>query len=69
MTLAKPITYLKHLCVQAAALSEFRADWATAVRTYEAAYRELSKVAPAPTTPLQRFVELAAVAETLHLKV
>lgn len=54
---------------QAAALSEFRADWATAVRTYETAYRELAKGAPTPATPLQRFAELAAVAEVVHLKV
>lgn len=54
---------------QAAALSEFRADWATAVRSYEAAYREIAKAVPSPNIQLQRFFELAAVAELLHLKV
>lgn len=54
---------------QTAALSEFRADFTTAVRSYEAAYRELGKLPPTPSTSVQRFVELAAVAEVIHLKV
>ena len=30
--------------VQVAALAEFRADWATAVKTYQAAYLELLRI-------------------------
>ncbi|KAK9904998.1 hypothetical protein WJX75_007420 [Coccomyxa subellipsoidea] len=54
---------------KAAALAEFRADWATAVRTYQAAYTELLRVDPAGPLPLQRWAELSAVAELVHLKV
>ncbi|KAK9789561.1 hypothetical protein WJX73_006387 [Symbiochloris irregularis] len=55
---------------KAAALSEFRGDWSTAVRSYEAAYREIAKAAHAPgSAGLQRFFEIAAVAELMHLKV
>ncbi len=58
------------VCIlQAAALAEFRADWATAVRTYQAAYAELLRVDQAGPLPLQRWTELAAVAELVHLKV
>lgn len=57
------------IMLQAAALAEFRADWATAVRTYQAAYTELLRVDPAGPLPLQRWAELSAVAELVHLKV
>lgn len=56
-------------CVQAAALAEFRADWATAVKTYQAAYAELGRVEAIGPLPLQRWTELTAVAELIHLKV
>ena len=40
------------------------------MRSYEAAYREIAKAAHAPgSAGLQRFFEIAAVAEIMHLKV
>lgn len=51
-----------------AALAEFRADWATAVKTYQAAYSELLRIDPVGQLPLQRWTELTAVAEVMHLK-
>ncbi len=55
--------------VQVAALAEFRADWATAVKTYQAAYLELLRIPPVGQLPLQRWTELTSVAEIVHLKV
>ena len=55
-------------CAQAAALAEFRADWATAVKTYQTAYAELCRAPRAGVAPLQRWAELCAVAELVHLK-
>ncbi len=57
------------LHVQVAALAEFRADWATAVKTYQAAYMELLRIQPVGQLPLQRWTELTSVAEVMHLKV
>ncbi|KAK9839808.1 hypothetical protein WJX81_003235 [Elliptochloris bilobata] len=54
---------------KAAALAEFRADWATAVKTYQTAYAELCRAPRAGIAPLQRWAELCAVAELVHLKV
>ena len=54
--------------MQAAALAEFRADWATAVRTYQTAYAEVARCPVGGATPLQRWAELTAVAELVHLK-
>lgn len=52
--------------MQVAALAEFRQDWATAAKTYQTAYAEVTKVVtPAP----QRFFEVTAVAEQIHIKV
>ena len=56
-------------CTQVAALAEFRADWATAVKTYQAAYLELLRIPPVGQLPLQRWAELTSVAEVMHLKV
>ena len=55
--------------MQVAALAEFRADWATAVKTYQAAYLELLRINPVGQHPLQRWTELTSVAEIMHLKV
>ena len=57
------------ICLQVAALAEFRADWATAVKTYQAAYLELLRIPPVGQLPLQRWTELTLVAEVMHLKV
>ena len=58
-----------HLVMQVAALAEFRADWAVAVKTYQAAYLELLRIPPVGQLPLQRWTELTSVAEIMHLKV
>ena len=55
--------------MQAAALAEFRADWATAVKTYQNAYSEVARVGLGPPLPLQRAFEVAAVSEQVHVKV
>ena len=57
--------------MQAAALAEFRANmnYETALRTYQTAYQELARIQPPAPSALQRFAELAAVAEQIHLKV
>lgn len=55
--------------VQAAALAEFRADWATAARMYATAYSELLKCGAGGAAPLQRHFEVAACAELFHVKV
>lgn len=56
------------MSAQAAALAEFRADWATAVKTYQTAYAELARAPRGGAAPLQRWAELCAVAELVHLK-
>ena len=55
--------------LQAAALAEFRADWQTAVKSYQTAYAEVQQVAVGSVLPLQRWMELLAVAEQVHVKV
>lgn len=55
--------------LEAAALAEFRADWATAVKTYQNAYAEITRVGLGPPLPLQRASEVTAVAEQVHVKV
>ena len=57
--------------MQAGALAEFRANmnYETALRTYQTAYQELARIQPPGPSALQRFAELAAVAEQIHLKV
>jgi hypothetical protein len=57
------------VCVQSAALAEFRADWPTATRMYTTAYGEVQKVAIGSAVPLQRFFEITACAERFHVKV
>lgn len=58
-----------HFTMQAAALAEFRADWATAARMYATAYAELLKCGVDGAHPLQRHFEIAACAELFHVKV
>ena len=55
--------------MKAGALAEFRADWATAVKTYQNAYAEITRVSLGPPLPLQRASEVTAVAEQVHVKV
>lgn len=59
------------MCVswQAAALAEFRADWSTAVKTYQTAYAQVQKVQLGSALPLQHWYELTHVAEEVHIKV
>ena len=54
---------------QAAALAEFRADWSTAVKTYQTAYGQVQKVQLGTVLPLQHWYELTRVAEEVHIKV
>ena len=54
---------------QAAALAEFRADWSTAVKTYQTAYAQVQKVQVNTVLPLQHWYELTRVAEEVHIKV
>ena len=54
---------------QAAALAEFRADWSTAVKTYQTAYGQVQKVQLSNVLPLQHWFELTSVAEEVHIKV
>ena len=54
---------------QAAALAEFRADWSTAVKTYQTAYAQVQKVQLGSVLPLQHWYELTRVAEDVHIKV
>lgn len=64
--------YLTHsicLVIQAAALAEFRADWSTAVKTYQTAYSQVQKVPLGAVLPYQHWHELTAVAEQIHIKV
>ena len=44
-------------------------NYETALRTYQTAYQELARIQPPAPSALQRFAELAAVAEQIHLKV
>lgn len=55
--------------MQAGALAEFRADWSTAVKTYQTAYSQVQKVPLGNTLPLQHWFELTSVAEQMHIKV
>ena len=57
------------VCGQAAALAEFRADWSTAVKTYQTAYAQVQKVQLGTALPLQHWYELTHVAEEVHIKV
>ncbi|KAK9807487.1 hypothetical protein WJX72_000478 [[Myrmecia] bisecta] len=58
------------MAFKAAALAEFRADWATAVKTYQTAYAEVQKLPYGGVPlPLQRWYEVTAVAEQVHVKV
>ena len=50
-------------------MAEFRADWQTAVKSYQTAYAEVQQVAVGSVLPLQRWMELLAVAEQVHVKV
>ena len=56
-------------CLQAAALAEFRADWSTAVKTYQTAYAQVQKVQVGSALPFQHWYELTQVAEQVHIKV
>jgi len=60
---------MENFGAQAAALAEFRADWATAVKTYQNSYAEIARVPLGPPLPLQRAWEVAAVAEQVQVKV
>lgn len=55
--------------MQAGALAEFRADWSTAVKTYQTAYSQVQKVPLGTSLPLQHWHELTSVAEQMHIKV
>ncbi len=55
--------------MQAGALAEFRADWSTAVKTYQTAYSQVQKVPLGTVLPLQHWYELTSVAEQMHIKV
>ncbi len=55
--------------MQAGALAEFRADWSTAVKTYQTAYSQVQKVPLGTSLPLQHWYELTSVAEQMHIKV
>ena len=55
--------------MQAGALAEFRADWSTAVKTYQTAYSQVQKVPLGSLLPLQHWSELTSVAEQVHIKV
>ena len=50
-------------------MAEFRADWSTAVKTYQTAYSQVQKVPLGTTLPLQHWFELTSVAEQMHIKV
>eukprot|EP00887_Chlorella_sp_A99_P005191 scaffold1.g5191.t1 len=54
---------------QLGSLSEFRADWTGALRVYREAYAFLPQVMSSQSLPLQRFVEVKAVAEYIHIKI
>ncbi len=63
------VTRFVALLTQVAALAEFRKDWQTALRSYEAAYRQLQAVPGGGQLPVQRFFEALACSELLHFKV
>lgn len=51
------------------ALAEFRADWGAALRMYSEAYGYVPQLLAVPgATQLQRFAEIRAVAEQVHVK-
>ena len=62
--------YVITVCnMQAGALAEFRADWSTAVKTYQTAYSQVQKIPLGSLLPLQHWSELTSVAEQVHIKV
>ncbi|XP_039146437.1 trafficking protein particle complex subunit 11 isoform X1 [Dioscorea cayenensis subsp. rotundata] len=58
-------------CFKVAVYAEFRRDWAEALRCYEDAYGALREMVGTSTRlpPIQRLVEIKAVAEQLHFKI
>lgn len=54
-----------------AVYAEFRRDWVESLKSYETAYSLLQEIVTTPIElqPIQRLVELKAVAEQLHFKV
>ncbi|XP_020110567.1 trafficking protein particle complex subunit 11 isoform X2 [Ananas comosus] len=58
-------------CFKVAVYAEFRKDWAEALRYYEDGYRALREMTGTTTRlpPIQRLVEIKAVAEQLHFKI
>ncbi|XP_042453915.1 trafficking protein particle complex subunit 11-like isoform X2 [Zingiber officinale] len=58
-------------CFKVAVFAEFRRDWAEALRFYEEAYRALREMIATSTRlpPVQRLVEIRAVAEQLFFKI
>ncbi|XP_077215725.1 trafficking protein particle complex subunit-like protein isoform X2 [Tasmannia lanceolata] len=58
-------------CFKVAVYAEFRRDWVEALRFYEEAYHALHEMIALSTRlpPIQRLVEMKAVAEQLHFKV
>ncbi|WOK94149.1 trafficking protein particle complex subunit 11 isoform X1 [Canna indica] len=58
-------------CFKVAVYAEFRRDWAEALRFYEEAYRALHEMIATSTRlpPVQRLVEIKAVAEQLYFKI
>lgn len=63
-------------CFKMAVYAEFRRDWVSALRNYEAAYTSLQEgwvsqiiSTPVQVQPVQSVAELKSVAEMLHLKV
>ncbi|KAL3828855.1 hypothetical protein ACJIZ3_017657 [Penstemon smallii] len=57
-------------CFKVAVYAEFRRDWAEALRLYEDAYHALREMVGTSTRlpPIQRLVEIKAIAEQLHFK-
>ncbi|DBA90115.1 TPA: hypothetical protein ACH3X1_003431 [Trebouxia sp. C0004] len=66
---APPPELNARISFKAGALAEFRADWSTAVKTYQTAYSQVQKVPLGTTLPLQHWYELTSVAEQMHIKV
>ncbi|ONK68724.1 uncharacterized protein A4U43_C05F15240 [Asparagus officinalis] len=62
--------YIRY-CFKVAVYAEFRRDWAEALRCYEDAYHATREMIGTSTRlpPIQRLVEIKAVAEQLHFKV
>ncbi|KAL0042524.1 hypothetical protein WJX79_002345 [Trebouxia sp. C0005] len=66
---APPPELSARISFKAGALAEFRADWSTAVKTYQTAYSQVQKVPLGTSLPLQHWHELTSVAEQMHIKV